>query len=179
MACCWGFWWCWRSIWIFSLLLKGIVDEHMPCKGMRVRDGDVPYMTTEWKEAIRRRRKALWRFHKTKAAEDWELHRKLRNEATRLRHKAIKDYWNTKSEDLRHKAHKFYKTFTPFLGSKKVKDFLELKLKINNSITTIQLHIAESMGDYYFTSIADNIGSANDAMYKTVRDHESIQAIVN
>lgn len=35
------------------------------------------------------------------------------------------------------------------------------------------------MGDYYFTSIADNIGSANDAMYKTVRDHESIQAIVN
>lgn len=81
----------------FSLLLKDIVDEHMPWKRMRVRDGDVPYMTTEWKETIRRRRKALRRFHKTKAPEDWELQRKLRNEATRLRRKAIKDYWNAKS----------------------------------------------------------------------------------
>ena len=38
-----------------------------------------------------------------------------------------------------------------------------MKLRINNSITTNQLHIAESMGDY-FSSIANNIGSANDAM---------------
>ena len=61
----------------------------MPWKRMRVRDGDVPYVTTEWKEAIRRRTKAIRRFHKTKAPEDWELHRKLRNEARRLRRKAI------------------------------------------------------------------------------------------
>ena len=31
----------------------------------------------------------------------------------------------------------------------------------------------------YVSSIADNIGSANDAMDHTVWDHESIQAIVN
>ena len=145
---------------------------------MRVRDGDVPYMTTEWKKAIRRRRKVLRRFHKTKALEDWELHGKLRNEATYLRHKAIKDYWNTKSKYLRNKPPKFYRTFMPFLGSKKVKESLEMKLKINNSITTNELHISESMGDY-FSSIADNIGSAKDAMDYTVRDHESIQAVVN
>lgn len=66
----------------------------------------------------------------------------------------------------------------PFLGSKKVKESLEMKLKINNSITTNELHISESMGDY-FSSIADNIGSAKDAMDYTVRDHESIQAVVN
>ena len=34
------------------------------------------------------------------------------------------------------------------------------------------------MGDY-FSSIADNIGSANDAMDYNVRNDESIQAIVN
>ena len=162
----------------FSLLLKDVVDEHMPWKRMRVRDGDVPYMTTEWKEAIRRRRKALRRFHKTKALEDWELHRKLRKKATRLRRKAIKHYWNAKSEDIRNKPHKFYRAFMPFLGSKKVKESLEMKLRINNSITTNQLHIAESMGDY-FSSIADNIGSANDTMDYNYRNHESIQAIVN
>ena len=87
----------------------------------RVRDADVPYMTTEWKAAIKRRRKALRRFHKTKILEDWELHRKLRNEATRLRRKAIKDYWNVKSEDIRNKPHKLYRAFMPFLGSKKKK----------------------------------------------------------
>ena len=161
-----------------NLLLKDIVDEHMPWKRMRVRDGDVLYMTTEWKEPIRQRRKARRRFHKTKAPEDWELHRKLQNEATHLRRKAIKDYWNMKSEDLRNKPHKFYGTFMPFLGSRKVKESLEMKLKINNSITTDQLYIAELMGDY-FSSIADNIGSAKDAMDYTVRDHESIQAIEN
>ena len=105
----------------FSVLLKDVVDEHMPWKTMRVRDGDVPYMTTEWKEAIKRRRKALRRFHKTKALEDWELHRKLQNEPTRLRRKAIKDYWNVKSEDIRNKPHKLYRAFMPFLGSKKKK----------------------------------------------------------
>ena len=61
----------------------------------------------------------------------------------------------------------------PFLGSKKVKESLEMKLKISNSITTNQLHIGESMGDY-FSSIADNIGSAKDAMDYTVPDHEII-----
>ena len=55
----------------FGLLLKDIVDEHMSCKRMRVREGDVAYMTTEWKEAIRRRRKALRRFHKNIHAFSW------------------------------------------------------------------------------------------------------------
>lgn len=58
-----------------SLMLQEIVDEHMPQKKMHVRDGDVPYMTTEWKEALRARRRALRHFHKTKAPEDWDLHR--------------------------------------------------------------------------------------------------------
>ena len=132
----------------FSLLLKDVVDGRMQRKKIHVRDGDVPYMTTEWKETIRRRIKALRRFHKTKALEDWELHRKLRNEATRLRRKAIKDYWNAKSEDIRNKPHKFYRAFMPFLGSKK--ESLEMKLRINNSITTTnQLHIAESTGNFF------------------------------
>ena len=49
----------------FSLLLKDFVDELMPWKRMRVRDGDVPYITTEWKEAIRRRTKAKIWFYQT------------------------------------------------------------------------------------------------------------------
>ena len=94
-------------------------------------------MTTEWKEAIRKRRKALRRFHKTKAQEDWELHKKLRNEATRLRRKSIKDFWEKKSKDLGSKPHEFYKTFMPFLRSKKVRESLDMNLKVNDSIISI------------------------------------------
>ena len=38
--------------------MKNIVDEHAPVKTMRVRDHDVPYMTTKWKNAISAKRKA-------------------------------------------------------------------------------------------------------------------------
>lgn len=48
-----------------STLLTEIVNEHMPLKQMRVRDKDVPYMTTEWKESIQARRKAA------KHYQDW------------------------------------------------------------------------------------------------------------
>ena len=162
----------------FGLLLKDIVDEHMSCKRMRVRDGDVAYMTTEWKEAIRRRRKALRRFHKTKAQEDWELHKKLRNEATRLRRKSIKDFWEKKSKDLGSKPHEFYKTFMPFLGSKKVRESSDMNLKVNDSIISNKLDIAETMADY-FSTIADNIGPTSDISDSDLSNHRSIQAIVN
>ena len=42
----------------FGLLLEDIVDERMPWKRMRVRDCDVPYVTTKWKEAIRMKEKS-------------------------------------------------------------------------------------------------------------------------
>ena len=53
-----------------STLLTEIVNEHMPLKQMRVRDQDVPYMNSEWKEAIRARRRAARRYRRTNAPED-------------------------------------------------------------------------------------------------------------
>ena len=41
-------------------LLKSIVNEHLPIGDIKVRDNDVPYMTKEWKNAI----KAKTRFSK-------------------------------------------------------------------------------------------------------------------
>ena len=39
-------------------LMNDILDELAPVKSMRVRDKDVPYMTSKWKSAIRAKRKA-------------------------------------------------------------------------------------------------------------------------
>ena len=80
-----------------STLLTEIVNDHMPFKEMRVRDQDVPYMNSEWKGAIRARRRAARRYRRTNAPEDLINLKKFRNEANRLRRKAIKSYWKKKS----------------------------------------------------------------------------------
>ena len=72
-------------------MMKNVVDEHLPLKRMRVRDKDVPYMTTQWKQAIRAKRKAAAKYHKNKTESNWELKRKCCNEATRQRRIAKKE----------------------------------------------------------------------------------------
>ena len=128
---------------------------------MRVRDNDVPYMTTEWKNAIRARRRAIRRYRKTKAPEDWEIQRKLRNETTRLRRKVIRDYWKTNTLELKQKPREFYKTSTPFLGPRKdQKHDMNMKLNINGRISTDQEEIVDVLGDYFATT-ANGIGGVN------------------
>lgn len=83
--------------------MKNIVDEHLPVKTMRVRDRDVPYMTAQWKSAIRAKRKATAKYLKNKTQEKWKHKRKCRNEATRQRRLAIKEYWKRKTDNLRAK----------------------------------------------------------------------------
>ena len=63
---------------------------------MRVRSEDVPYMKTSRKNAIRAKRKASSKYYKDKSAHDWEVEQRCRNEATRQRRTAIKQYWKRK-----------------------------------------------------------------------------------
>jgi len=87
-------------------------------KRMRVRDKDVPFLTSEWKKAIRAKRKATARYLKNKTPENWELRRRSRNEATKQRRTAIKEYWRKKAEDLKNNPMVFFRTFKPFLSTK-------------------------------------------------------------
>jgi len=43
----------------WNTLMANITDENLPLKKMRVRAEKVPYMTTNWKNAIRAKRRAL------------------------------------------------------------------------------------------------------------------------
>ena len=64
---------------VWNLLINDILDDVAPVKSMRVRDKDVPFMTSEWKSAIRAKRKATSKHSKNKTQENWELKRKTRN----------------------------------------------------------------------------------------------------
>ena len=41
----------------WTTIFESVLDKHMPKKKMRVRQKDVPYMTDDWKMAIRKKRK--------------------------------------------------------------------------------------------------------------------------
>ena len=55
---------------------------------------------------------------KSNTKENWQLKSKARNEATRQRRIAIKDYWRKKSEDPKMRPKEFFNTFRPFLNKK-------------------------------------------------------------
>ena len=41
----------------WNMLLDSVTEDHTPQKRMRMRAKDVPYMTADWKKAIRQKRK--------------------------------------------------------------------------------------------------------------------------
>ena len=60
-------------------------------KKMRVKTQNVPYMSRQWKNTIRAKRKAARKYQKKPARENWENNHKLRNEATRFRRKKLSE----------------------------------------------------------------------------------------
>ena len=96
-----------------------MVDTRAPLRKKRVREIDVPYMTLEWKNAIRRKRKYAQLYAKNKTTENYELKKKYRNLATKERRKAIKEFWMKKTDDLKQNHGNFSRHFDQFLASLK------------------------------------------------------------
>ena len=113
---------------------------------MRFREKDVPYMTKEWKNAIREKRRFSKLFAKNRTEENWEQKRKWRNEATKLRRKAIKKYRSEKSEHLKSNTSDFYRTFKHFLSTKnKSSGSTPINVKIDGEIVKDQEKVADAL----------------------------------
>ena len=93
----------------WSRMVDDITNEHLPVKKMRFWERDAPYITSEWKKAIRQKRKFSRKFTKERSAENWELKKRYRNEATKQRRNSIKEYWQQKAVELKDKPRKFLK----------------------------------------------------------------------
>ena len=142
----------------WKTLMKDIIDDCFPLKKMRVRSEDVPYMTTSWKNAIRAKRRAAAKYYKDKSAHNWEVKQRCRNEATRQRRVAIKQYWKKKANELMTNPKKIFKTFKPFLGSKtSTNKQAEINLKVNGIVVSDQTTIVETLA-CHFATLADSIG---------------------
>ena len=111
-------------------LLRAILQECLPVKKMKVRERDVPYMTTAWKSA-RTKRKFAKRYSQSKTSENLELKRKWRNEAARQRRIAIKQYWKEVSHDLKSNPKNLFQTFKPFLDRKDKEDNMKREIHLS------------------------------------------------
>ena len=156
-----------------------IVEKHMPTKRMRFRKVDVPYMTPEWKRAIKMKRTFAKKYVQSRTEENWELRRIWRNKATSYRRKAIKEYWKQKADDLKAKPGEFYKTFRPFLSDKK-QPASEIHIKANGRIEKDQEKVANVLANY-FSAMANDIGGAgvNSLTGDDLSSHPSLTNICN
>jgi len=116
----------------WNLLMNDILNDLGPIKTMRVRDKDVPFLTSEWKRTIRAKRRATTKFLKNKTQENWELKRKARKKATKQRRIVIREYWKKKAQALKTSPRDFFKTFRPFLNTKGNANNGRIKLNVND-----------------------------------------------
>ena len=138
-------------------LFDSIADDHVPIKRKRVREKDIPYMTLEWKQAIRNKRKYAILFSNNRTPENFELKKKYRNIVTHERRKAIKAYWNRKSEELKTNSVDFFKIFKPFINKMMIDSKTIILRNEDGEIVRDQTVVAERLGTYFSTA-AVNIG---------------------
>ena len=139
--------------------MNDILNDLAPIKTMRVRDKDVPFMTSEWERAIRAKCKATAKFQKNRTQENWELKPKAKTEATKQRRIAIMKYWKKKAQDLKTRPREFFKTFRPFLNTKGNLKNAEIKLNVNVTLVRDKKEVAEMLVMKHFLAIADGISS--------------------
>jgi hypothetical protein len=129
-------------------------------------------MTTEWKQAIRNKRKYAQIYAKSRTPESWENKRKWRNIATKERRKAIKDFWQKQTKEIAIKPRQFFQTFKPFI-SNKCKDERNIHIKINDRVEKDQRIVAEEFAECFSTMVI----KADSAEEKDFHDHPSVKAI--
>ena len=60
------------KVYYWNTIMQDIMDECFPQKKKRVRDKDIPYMTTAWKNAIRAKRRAFNKYLNERTQQNWE-----------------------------------------------------------------------------------------------------------
>ena len=130
-------------------LMNYITNYHAPTRRKRMRGNDVPYMTSDWKKAIRKKRLFAKLYAKDKTEEKFKLKRKYRNLATKECKKATKEFWKMKSEKIRENPRDFFNTFQPFISKKTAKNN-PITLNVDrNDTENDAVAVANCFADYF------------------------------
>ena len=158
----------------FSKCFNEVADKHAPFKERKILPKQVPYMNSELKWAIYRKKMLYNKFQKYNNSKNWEAYRRQRNYITKLKSKSINTYFiercagGPKSKD-------FWPTVKPFLTNKGNVNQKDTVLSENDVLITKQDEVCEIFNNI-FVNVAKNIGNNQ---INVDGDHPSILEIKN
>ena len=166
--------------WAFSKLYSTLLNEHAPLKSKVIRHKKVPYMHSDLMKAIHKRNYYKNAYFKSRGPDSWEVYRQHRNQVTKLRKRAIRDYFMkycSKSTSPK----EFWKCFKPFFTDKKSNASAEIVLKQgNDEFVCDRNKVCEILNDF-FVSIADDIGqpvnSNNEDIFTVLKSYDGHSSI--
>ena len=163
------------KLYAFEQLYYEILNEHAPLKQTIVRGNQVPYMTEQWRKAIRHRNK-LWRlFMRDRTDANYDHYKIQRNICTSLRRKAIKEHFMKKSSEPEN-PREFWNAYRPFLHGK-TKQANDIIIMENNVVISDKREIAE-LFNAQVIQIADGVPLMKETDYdQHFENPPSIKAI--
>ena len=159
--------------WAYETLLMDIVDEHAPRKQKYPKKDSPPFMNSELRRAIYKKKMLHNKYHKYRNKTNWELYRKQRNYVTKLRKQSIKIYFFERCSGGP-KSSDFWPTIKPFLSSKSAKYDNDIILLENDTLVSDPKEVNCVLNEFYI-NIAQEIG-INSHSYE-LNNHPSILAI--
>ena len=162
---------------VFESLYMDVVNKHAPLKHVHLRANQVPFMTKQWRQEIRYRNRLWKKYLKERTDENYCKYKTQRNVCTRLRRKAIKDFFRKKNEE--NSPREFWNVYRPFLHSKS-KQANDIFIKENDVVINQKKDIAEIFNNY-FVNIADDLvdKSLQYDYAADFNDHPSVQSVIN
>ena len=163
------------KLYAFEQLYYEILNEQAPLKQTIVRGNQVPYMTEQWRKAIRHRNK-LWRlFMRDRTDANYDHYKIQRNICTSLRRKAMKEHFIKKSSEPEN-PREFWNAYRPFLHGK-TKQANDVIIMENNVVISDKREIAE-LFNAHVIQIADGVPLMKETDYgQHFENHPSIKAI--
>jgi hypothetical protein len=153
-------------------MLTDVVDKHAPIKHRYPRRQSAPYINSNLRKAIYKKKMLNNKFLKYRNNTNWEAFRKQRNLVTKIKRSSIKVYCyercagGPKSKD-------FWSTIKPFLSKGTTSNANTIILQEGNNMVTDQTEVAEIFNDYY-VNVAKYIGKGDITDLST---HPSVLAI--
>ena len=165
------------KLFVFESLYMDVVNEHAPLKRVHLRGNQVPFMTKQWRQEIRYRNRLWKKYLKERTDENYCKYKAQRNVCTRLRRKAIKDFFRKKN--VENSSREFWNVYRPFLHSKS-KQANDIFIKENDVVINQKKDIAEIFNNY-FVNIADDLvdKSLQHDYAADFNDHPSVQSVIN
>jgi hypothetical protein len=156
------------SYWAFDILIKDVIDAHIPLKKKFVNHSNAPFMNSALRKAMYSKRQACNKARRQPRNNRlWEEYRLKRNAFVTLRRVSIKNYFQ-KHCSGGPQSKNLWATLKPFFSSK-IKSTECISLLENDELVNNETDIARIFSDY-FSTITDDIGISEDLGDLTTSD---------